>query len=114
MLFGKSLVWGMGMTLVYEGFRIFRRLVRHGTFAVALEDLFYWIAYAFLLFRMLYLENDGIIRGFALLAVLFGMILYLQFRKLLIFLHKILQNTVKGFTMKKTLRKSTEKGERSP
>jgi len=114
LLFGKSLVWGMGMTLVYEGFRIFRRLVRHGTFAVALEDLLYWIAYAFLLFRMLYLENDGIIRGFALLAVLFGMILYLQFRKLLIFLHKILQNTVKGFTMKKTLQKSTEKGERSP
>ena len=87
-LFGKSFLWGMGLTFLYEGWHLLRRLVRHGSFAVAVEDLLYWLTYAFLLFRMFYLENDGIIRGFALLAVLLGMMGYLQFRKLLIFIIK--------------------------
>lgn len=115
LFFARSFVWGIGMTLVYEGLRLFRCLLRHGTFAVAVEDLIYWIAYAFLLFRMIYLENDGMIRGFALLAVLFGMILYLQFRKLLFFFIKKLQNTVKGFIMKENrgICPENEKGERS-
>ena len=98
--FAESFLWGIQMAMLYEVPRFLRCLIRHGTFAVAMEDLVYWIAYGFLLFRMMYLKNDGIIRGFALLAVLLGMILYLQFRKLLFFFIKKLQNTVKGFIMK--------------
>ena len=98
--FAVSFLWGVQMTMVYEVPRFLRYLIRHGTFAVAVEDLIYWIAYGFLLFRMMYLENDGMIRGFALLAVLAGMVLYLQFRKLSFFFIKKLQNTVKGFIIK--------------
>ena len=99
--FAVSFFWGVQMAMLYEVPKILRHLFRHGAFAMGVEDLLYWIAYGFLLFRMMYLENDGVIRGFALLAVLFGMILYLQFRKLLFFLIKKLQNTVKGLIMKK-------------
>lgn len=115
LFFAHSFVWGIEMAIVYEGLRILRYLIRHGTFALAVEDLLYWIAYGILLFRMIYLENDGMIRGFALLAVLLGMILYLQFRKLLFFFIKKLQNTVKGFIMKENrgVCPENEKGERS-
>lgn len=99
--FVRSFVWGVGITILYDGLRLFRRVIRHGTLAVSIEDLLYWMVYAGLLFRMIYLENDGMIRGFALLAVLLGMILYLQFRKLLFFFIKKLQNTVKGIIIKK-------------
>ncbi len=93
------------MTLLYDGLRLFRHLVRHGTALVALEDLCYWTVYSLLLFRMMYLENDGMIRGFALLAVLLGMLLYLQLRKFPIFLEKKLQNRVKEYIMKKRQKK---------
>lgn len=98
--FVKAFAWGIWITLPYDGLRLFRRLVRHGTAWVAAEDFIYWAAYGLLLFRMVYLENDGMIRGFALLAVLLGMILYLQLRKLLNRLRKKLQNVLKGFIIK--------------
>ena len=99
--FVRSFAWGMLMVLVYEGLQLFRQLVRHGTMLLAVEDLCYWTLYSLLLFRMIYLENDGMIRGFALLAVLLGMILCLQFKKLVNCLRKKLQNTVKGYIIKK-------------
>lgn len=111
--FVRAFFWGILMACMYEGLRLFRSLIRHGTFWVALEDLAYWIIYGFLLFQLIYLENDGMIRGFALLAVLLGMILYQQFRKLLFFFIKKLQNTVKGFIIKKNpAEKAKKEGER--
>lgn len=98
--FARSFVWGIFITLVYDCLRLFRQAVHHGNVWVALEDLLYWVVYALLLFRMMYLENDGMIRGFALLAVLLGMLLYLQFRKLTNNLRKKLQNRMKSLIIK--------------
>ncbi|MCI8416787.1 MAG: hypothetical protein HFI33_04660 [Lachnospiraceae bacterium] len=103
--FVRAFAWGIQMMLLYEGLRLFRYLVHHGTALVALEDLCYWMVYSLLLFRMMYLENDGMIRGFALLAVLLGMLLYLRFRKLLFFLEKKLQNRMKEYIMKRKRKK---------
>lgn len=98
--FVKAFVWGIWITLVYDGLRLFRHLVHHGTVWIAAEDFIYWVVYGLLLFRMVYLENDGMIRGFALLAVFLGMILYLQLRKLLNHLRKKLQIVLKSFIIK--------------
>lgn len=98
--FARAFLWGIGITLVYDGLRLFRLLVRHGNVWVAVEDLLYWILYALLLFRMMYLENDGMIRGFAMLAVLLGMLLYLQFRKLTNSFRKKLQNRLQRLIIK--------------
>ena len=98
--FFRAFVWGVLMMILYEGIRIFRRLIRHSVFAVAVEDILYWIVCGILIFRMLYLENSGTIRGFAIAAVILGMILYLQFEKFLAKIRKKLHNSVKKVIMR--------------
>ena len=98
--FFRAFVWGILMMVLYDLIRIFRRLIRHSVLAVAVEDVLYWIVCGILIFRMLYLENSGAIRGFAIAAVVLGMILYLQFEKFLNKIRKKLQNSVKEIIMK--------------
>ena len=75
-LFLMAVVTGSGMLLVYDLFRIFRRVVKHETVGIAIEDMFFWIGCAFWLFRLMYRENDGSIRGFVMLGAFVGMLLY--------------------------------------
>ena len=56
--FAVSFVLGILLVLVYDCLRIFRRLVRHGTVWISLEDLGYWVFTAFVIFAMLYQKND--------------------------------------------------------
>ena len=97
--FGRAFVWGILMMILYDGIRIFRKLIRHSVAAVAVEDILYWLVCGVLIFRMLYLENSGAIRGFAIAAVIIGMLLYLQFSKLLNKIRKKLHSSVKRFIM---------------
>ncbi len=69
---------GVLILILYDLIRIFRRVVPHGGLAVALEDVFYWAGTALLVFQLLYRENDGAVRGYALLAVAAGMLFYHQ------------------------------------
>lgn len=93
--FGKAFLCGLFLALLYDGIRLFRHLICHGKRAVAAEDLLYWLACGVLIFRMLYRENSGAVRGFAIVAVVLGMLLYLQFIKLLNKIRKKLHNSVK-------------------
>lgn len=52
--FGKALLYGAALAFSYEGLKVFRRLISHGTVWMALEDLAYWLTCGFLIFRMLY------------------------------------------------------------
>lgn len=94
--FSRAFLWGVLMTSCYDVIRIFRRIVRHGAAAVAIEDILYWIACAVCIFRMLYVENSGVIRGFAIGAVILGMAAYLQVMRVLKKIGKKLQRTEKG------------------
>ncbi len=71
-----SFLMGIILLLVYDLIRIFRRLVPHGTVWIGIEDLLFWIGSAVALFAMLYQENSGYIRGFAIGGVVIGMLLY--------------------------------------
>lgn len=73
-----SLLCGCFMVLVYDALRVFRRIVKHGTVWLAIEDMVYWISCALLIFAMLYQTNDGLIRGFAIGGIIIGMLLYNQ------------------------------------
>ena len=55
------------MAFAYDVLRLFRRLVRHGRFAVDIEDILYWTICFLLSFTLLYYGNNGVIR-FAYLA----------------------------------------------
>lgn len=74
--FGLSLLRGILILLLYDLLRIFRRVVSHGVVAIAMEDLCYWLITALLIFQLIYRENDGAIRGYAIAALGMGMLLY--------------------------------------
>lgn len=70
-----SVLLGIGITFVYDCLRVFRRVFIHRMFWVSVEDMVYWIFVACSIFYLLYYENDGAFRWFAILGMLFGMFL---------------------------------------
>lgn len=71
-----SFLMGILITFVYDGFIIMRRLIRHNLFLISVEDLIFWIACAIGVFYMLYEENNGILRWFAVFGAVLGMAAY--------------------------------------
>ena len=65
--FGLAMLRGALILALYDLLRIW---------LIAVQDLLYWICTAFLIFALLYRENDGAVRGYALFAVAAGMIVY--------------------------------------
>ncbi len=94
--FAVSFLLGLVLVLAYDCLRIFRRLIRHGTVWISIEDLCYWIITAFVIFAMLYQKNDGLIRGFSIGGIVTGMLLYNQLisrytvKYIVLFLEKII------------------------
>ena len=115
MLFLHSLLCGGFLLAVYDGIRIFRLFVPHKTVAEGAEDLFYWVFDALFIFHMLYRENSGAVRGYAIVGVLLGMLAYHRafsppvmwlgmklahgFRKIMEIVKNTLKKIVKPFTM---------------
>lgn len=74
--FGLAVLRGVLILALYDIIRIIRRVMPHGIWVITLEDIIYWMITALLVFQLLYRENDGAVRGYALLAVAVGMLLY--------------------------------------
>lgn len=77
-LFLGAVASGAVLILVYDVLRILRQLLKHKQWVVAGEDILYWIGCALFVFIMLCKENDGMMRGFILLGLTIGMLLYNQ------------------------------------
>lgn len=71
-----SLLLGTVITFVYDWFLILRRLIKHTVLLVSLEDMIFWIACAISIFYMLYEENNGALRWFAVAGTALGMLIY--------------------------------------
>lgn len=74
--FMHSFLLGIMITFVYDLLIIFRKVIKHNNFAVSSEDLLFWIACSISLFAMLYEENNGVPRWFAIAGAGAGMMLY--------------------------------------
>ncbi|MFA9378225.1 MAG: spore cortex biosynthesis protein YabQ [Lachnotalea sp.] len=74
--FGCCVLTGIAVIFTYDVLRIFRRIIVHGVFAIGIEDFIYWVGSSFFVFHMIYIRNNGTIRGFAILAIVLGMIMY--------------------------------------
>lgn len=73
---GGSVFMGIVITFVYDFILIGRRIVRHNHFFISLEDFIFWAACAIAVFYMLYEENNGVLRWFAVMGAAVGMLLY--------------------------------------
>lgn len=74
--FLTSILWGVLVLLAYDQLRILRRIIRHNSFFVAIQDLLFWVLASVFIFAMIYVENSGIIRGFSVMGMVIGMIIY--------------------------------------
>ena len=72
----KAFATGVILIFVYDLLRIIRRLIPHGTVWIAVEDFLFWAGSALTIFAMLYRENDVYLRGFSIVGVALGMLLY--------------------------------------
>lgn len=71
-----SFLLGVVITFVYDGFLVLRKMFRHTTFLISLEDIIFWIACAISVFGVLYEENNGMLRWFAIAGAAVGMLIY--------------------------------------
>lgn len=71
-----SALMGIVITFVYDFILIGRNIIRHNLFFISVEDFLFWAACAVAVFYMLYKENNGILRWFAVFGAALGMLLY--------------------------------------
>ncbi len=74
--FAHSVLMGLVITFAYDWIRVLRRLIKHGTVLTSLEDVFFWLVCGLAVFYMLYRENNGTLRWFAVVGAAMGMFLY--------------------------------------
>ncbi len=74
--FTHSVLMGLVITFIYDWIRVLRRLFKHGTVLMSVEDLLFWLACGIGVFYMLYRENDGTLRWFAVFGAAVGMFFY--------------------------------------
>ncbi|MDP4095041.1 MAG: spore cortex biosynthesis protein YabQ [Bacillota bacterium] len=72
-----SLLGGAIISFIYDLFRIKRKAIKTGTLGMLLEDTLYWIIVTIVIFFIVYLSNDGELRGYIFIGVILGVILYL-------------------------------------
>lgn len=71
-----SILWGALVLLAYDLLRILRRVIRHNSFFVIVQDLLFWVLASLFIFAMIYIENSGTIRGFSVMGMVIGMLMY--------------------------------------
>ena len=76
LFFARSFLLGFLLRLGYEPLILLRKLFRHPKFLVDLQDIFFWTVGSFLMFGLLFRENNGTPRLFSMVGILFGMLLY--------------------------------------
>lgn len=74
--FSFSILNGIFLMFIYDSFRILRRIKVHNVYMAMIEDIFFWLWASFRIFKLMYLENNGIIRVFSILGILLGMMFY--------------------------------------
>lgn len=76
MFFLYAMGEGVGLFMLYDMFRVLRRIIRHGNLLIGLEDILYWVLCTIAVFLLLYRGNDGMLRAYAFMGILMGMLTY--------------------------------------
>lgn len=74
--FCYAIMLGAFCGIIYDIIRVFRRIIKKGIAITVVEDIIYWLMVSILMFMLMYRENGGMVRGYAIIGMAFGMILY--------------------------------------
>lgn len=75
-IFIKAIFLGVFLCVIYDFFRIIRRIVKKGTIITGIEDILFFVFSALIIFSYLYKMNGGIIRIYIFVAILMGVFVY--------------------------------------
>lgn len=106
-----SVALGGVLMVSYDCLRLFRFFIPHGRIWTGIEDFFYWIYAAIMTFLLLYFENSGIVRGYIIACVFFGMIFYDKIVSWNVF--RLLKKLRKWYKIKRKTALNYKKKERS-
>lgn len=67
---------GMVVGFIYDLFRVSRKLIKTKNIIVYLEDIIFWLLVSLVIFAILFISNAGQIRGYAIVGIILGIILY--------------------------------------
>lgn len=76
LLFLKLFLTGIFLGLLYDCLRIWRSVMTNSRFWIDLQDLIYWSGAGLFAFYVIYVENNGQIRVYALAGMAVGAIFY--------------------------------------
>lgn len=71
-----SFLGGIILLAAYDILRLIRRIIPHKRLWINGEDIVFWLAGSVFIFRIIYHFNNGEIRGFGMLSMIAGMLLY--------------------------------------
>ena len=90
---------GFLLMSAYRVLKLIRKIIKHSIILISIEDIIYWMCSGILMFLLLYKEDAGTVRWFAVALVLIGMIIYREV------VEKIFEpffiNSIKGLLPKK-------------
>ncbi len=67
---------GLGMGVVFDGYRVVSNELRFPRWWLPFLDIIYWIAAAAVVFRMLYASNNGEVRAYVFVGLALGVLFY--------------------------------------
>lgn len=67
---------GIGLAVLYDCLRIWRRLIPHGTVWLSVEDILFWMTASLITFVVCFVEDAGNIRWFAVAGEVIGALMY--------------------------------------
>ncbi len=76
LFFLKLFLAGIFLGILYDCLRIWRSAIPNSRFWIDLQDLIYWSGAGLFIFYVIYVENDGQIRIYALAGMLAGALCY--------------------------------------
>lgn len=75
-IFLCTVLGGMIVGFVYDLFRVSRKTIKTNNIIVYFEDLIFWLLVSIIIFGVLFVSNAGEIRGYALMGIVLGVIIY--------------------------------------
>lgn len=102
-LLGEAFLLGILLMMVYDVLRFLRHLIPHHGMVMVVEDLLFWVIASLSIFYLLYLENAGRVRLYAIGGTALGMVLYyvLWARRWTKWLDKFIANVKKSWIFRK-------------
>ncbi len=76
LIFLYTVIGGLFVGFIYDLFRISRKVFKPSNWVIYLQDIIFWFIVSIVIFITFFISNAGEIRGYAIIGIILGAILY--------------------------------------